>query len=133
MAGLVADTHSVVWFVLEAPDLSYTARKQMRDTLVVGDKIHLSAISLIEIVYLVEKDRIPRAALDRLLAFIADSESGLIVVPVDVPVAQALRQISREDIPDMPDRIIAATALTLRLPLITKDAKIRATNIATIW
>jgi PIN domain nuclease of toxin-antitoxin system len=32
-----------------------------------------------------------------------------------------------------PDRIIAATALTLNLPLITRDAAIRAAGIETIW
>jgi predicted nucleic acid-binding protein len=37
-------------------------------------------------------------------------------------------------VPDMPDRIIAATALSLSLPLVTRDAKIQAvTTIQTIW
>lgn len=133
MASLVADTHSAVWFVLEAPELSYTARRQMRDALTAGNKIYISAISLIEMLYLVEKGRIPRIALDRLLKFIADPASGFAVAPVNVPVAQAVEKISREDIPDMPDRIIAATALNLRLPLVTKDARIRAANIETVW
>ena len=34
----------------------------------------------------------------------------------------------------MPDRIIAATALSLGLPLVTADTEIRKlTNITTIW
>jgi predicted nucleic acid-binding protein len=41
--------------------------------------------------------------------------------------------INRDSIPDMPDRIIAATALHLGVPLISRDAKIRASNIATVW
>ncbi|MEK7833969.1 MAG: PIN domain-containing protein [Acidobacteriota bacterium] len=48
-------------------------------------------------------------------------------------VADSLSQIPRTTVPDMPDRIIAATALTLGLPLVTCDHKIRAlTNIVTI-
>ncbi len=35
--------------------------------------------------------------------------------------------------PDMPDRIIGATALHLGLPLITRDGKIRASDLRTIW
>jgi predicted nucleic acid-binding protein len=33
----------------------------------------------------------------------------------------------------MPDRIIAATALALGLPLVTRDRKIRAADLETIW
>ena len=43
---------------------------------------------------------------------------------------QALR---RQDVPDMPDRIIAATALHLGVPLISRDGKIKASAVPTIW
>jgi predicted nucleic acid-binding protein len=33
----------------------------------------------------------------------------------------------------MPDRIIAATALTLGLPLVTRDGALRQLDIETIW
>jgi predicted nucleic acid-binding protein len=33
----------------------------------------------------------------------------------------------------MPDRIIAATALHLGLPLVTRDARIVASGINTVW
>jgi len=36
-------------------------------------------------------------------------------------------------VPDLPDRIIAATALSHNLPLVTADHKIRASRIPTIW
>ncbi len=133
MSGLVADTHSTIWFLANAPELSYVAREQMLNALVAGKRIYISAITLVEMVYLVEKKRIPRRALDRLLNFVADPTSGFVVAPVTVSVAQTLQQISREDIPDMPDRIIAATALNLLLPLVTKDARIRAAKIETVW
>ena len=36
--------------------------------------------------------------------------------------------------PDMPDRIITATALAYHLPLVTRDSKIREAGIVrTIW
>ena len=41
--------------------------------------------------------------------------------------------IPREDIPDMPDRIIAATALHLGVPLISRDSKIKLSKVKTIW
>jgi PIN domain nuclease of toxin-antitoxin system len=33
----------------------------------------------------------------------------------------------------MPDRIIAATALYLQVPIISQDHKIQATSLTTIW
>ena len=37
-------------------------------------------------------------------------------------------------VPDMPDRIVAASALALGLPLVTKDLNIRRlANLKTIW
>lgn len=38
-----------------------------------------------------------------------------------------------EAVPDMPDRMIAATALQLGFPLVTTDSAIRASGIPTIW
>ena len=53
--------------------------------------------------------------------------------PLDLAVADALARVSRDAVPDMPDRIIAATALALDLPLITRDGRIRSSNVRTIW
>ena len=38
-----------------------------------------------------------------------------------------------DDVLDMPDRIIAATALALDLPVVTRDFKIRQSRIVSIW
>jgi predicted nucleic acid-binding protein len=49
-------------------------------------------------------------------------------------ISDEVENISRSTVPDMPDRIISATALHLNLPLITKDHKIqKLQNIQTIW
>jgi predicted nucleic acid-binding protein len=49
-------------------------------------------------------------------------------------IAQILQQIPRSTVPDMPDRIIAATALHLNLPLVSKDRKIQALqSIQIVW
>jgi len=48
-------------------------------------------------------------------------------------VATALKDIPRNLVPDMPDRIIAATALHLGLPLVTRDRRLQAAGIDTIW
>jgi len=47
--------------------------------------------------------------------------------------ARSLPLVPRDLVPEMPDRIIAATALRLDLPLITRDGRIASAGIKTIW
>lgn len=56
------------------------------------------------------------------------------LVGLDREVSDRVIEVARVLVPDMPDRIIAATALHLDLPLITSDSDIRKlTNIKSIW
>jgi PIN domain nuclease of toxin-antitoxin system len=56
------------------------------------------------------------------------------VAPLDKGTVEALKQVPRTAVPDMPDRIIAATAYQLGLPLITRDSKIKESKIMqVIW
>jgi PIN domain nuclease of toxin-antitoxin system len=130
---LVIDTHAAVWYLQRDERLSRRARTAIFDALAEGHPIHLPSISLVELVYLVEKGRIPAAASERVDFVVRDPESGFRLAPLTLAVAEATRRISREDVPDMPDRIIAATALALELPLVTRDGKIRSADLQTIW
>ncbi len=54
-------------------------------------------------------------------------------IPLDSAIVQKMSDIPRTDIPDLPDRIIAATALSMEVAVITRDGKIRMADIETIW
>lgn len=96
-------------------------------------QIMISAISLIETVYLVEKGSIPPDSFRSLLRHLRESWTYK-VVAVGTRVAKAAIRISRRVVPDMPDRIIAATALAYNIPLITKDERLRScAGIRTVW
>ena len=90
-------------------------------------------MSLAEIVYLVEKNCLPNSAYDDLKHALADPDYVIEEVPFTVEVVDAMRQVPRGDVPDMPDRILAATAVYFGVPVISRDGKIRASNIRTIW
>jgi predicted nucleic acid-binding protein len=60
-------------------------------------------------------------------------ESGLVVVDLNVDVVEQVANVIRDDIPDLPDRVVAATALALNLPLITRDRKILLSGLKTVW
>jgi PIN domain nuclease of toxin-antitoxin system len=133
MLVAVADTHAVIWYFANDPRLSDPARNFFETIAKTGDQIGISSISLVEIVYLIEKGRIPPFRFTQLADEITDPDSLLTQIPLELKVSRALARIDVNQIPDMPDRIIAATALFLNLPLISRDAKIVASGLKTIW
>jgi PIN domain nuclease of toxin-antitoxin system len=129
----VADTHTALWYLLKNPRLSVTARRFMDDAAGAGHEIVLSSISLAEIVYLVEKGRLPESAYDDLSQALNDPHFVLEEAPLTGEIVAAMRRVPRADIPDMPDRIVAATALYFDVPVISRDGHIRSSNVKTVW
>jgi PIN domain nuclease of toxin-antitoxin system len=133
MAGVVVDTHAIVWFLSRDPRLSEHARDVLRSTTAGGHVIYVPSICLVELTYLTEKGRLPVPAREELIQALDDPATPCALVPLDRMVADALKRVARSEVPDLPDRIVAATAVALGLPLISRDAKIRASQVETVW
>jgi PIN domain nuclease of toxin-antitoxin system len=129
MIAAIADTRTAIWYLFSDARLGREASALIDSTVASGGHIGVSAISFAEMVYLIEKQRIPANALDDVLAAISDPKNVLKQVPLDDVIALTMRQIPRQDIPDFPDRIIAATALFKGVPVLSRDGRIRASNI----
>jgi PIN domain nuclease of toxin-antitoxin system len=98
------------------------------------NQILIPGIVLIEMVYLVEKGRISESSLNRVLELLEPVGGSYEIAPLDKETVKAIQEIPRSDVPDMPDRIIAATAYQLKLPLISKDSKIKKSKrLKVIW
>lgn len=98
-----------------------------------GNTIAFSSITFIEMVYLIEKGRIAAESFTRVTRGVEAPNSSFREISVDLTIARTLSKVDVQQIPDMPDRIVAATALTLQVPLISRDGKIRLSTIQTIW
>ncbi|HZF11788.1 MAG TPA: type II toxin-antitoxin system VapC family toxin [Thermoanaerobaculia bacterium] len=134
MPGLVTDTHALLWFLFASPQLSRPALAAMRATIEDGHRLLVPTICLVEVLYLVEKGRLPAEAWDRIHEHLGRPRSGLDLTPLDLGVAWSLQRVPRDQVPDMPDRIIAATALHLGLPLVSSDKNIRDSGaVEVIW
>ena len=83
MIVAVADTHTVIWYLFDDSRLSNTARQTIKTATVDGNQISIASITLAEIVYLSEKNRIPEQTLERLLNAIEVEDSVLIEIPFD--------------------------------------------------
>jgi PIN domain nuclease of toxin-antitoxin system len=110
MPSVVADTHALVWFLLEPRKLSAAGLTAMKQADAVAT-IYIPSVVLVELRYLVEKATITEQVFQFIADAIADPNTSLEVAPLDFEVAKAVGQIAKASIPDMPDRIIAATAL----------------------
>lgn len=133
MADIIIDTHIIIWYFADATQLSKSAETAI-DESEAGGIIFVPAISIIELIYLIEKSKIPQDVLDLLRDALDDSTTAFRLIEISREIADEVENILRMTVPDMPDRIIAATALHLNLPLITKDHKTQALqNTKTIW
>jgi len=129
----VLDTHAAIWYLLDAKSLSDKVFSLIDAAAASGLPAYISAVTLVEVVYLVERGRIVANAFERFAQELGKESPAFKVVPLDRDIAGKLRTVSREAVPDMPDRIIAATALHLNLPLITRDRRLQAAGLKTIW
>jgi PIN domain nuclease of toxin-antitoxin system len=83
MIVAIADTHATIWYLYSDPWLGNAASALIDRSVAAGDHIGISAITIAEMVYLIEKGRIPSAALNDLQAATADPASVLRQVPFD--------------------------------------------------
>jgi len=134
MSDFVTDTHALLWYLSEDPSLSTTARDIFRLADTGQAEISIPTIVLVEVVYLTERQRVPTDRIDRIANLPIAPGSHYHAVALDTQIIQVMRRVPRETVPDMPDRIIAATALFLGLPLITRDDRIAQLGlIQCVW
>jgi PIN domain nuclease of toxin-antitoxin system len=108
-------------YLSDSKQLSPTVRLIITTEEKNGESIFVSAISLVEVIYLAERGRLPLTALQSLENALRDPMGSVVIAPLD-----AVQKISRMTVPDMPDRIIAATAAHLNADLVTRDRRLQA-------
>jgi PIN domain nuclease of toxin-antitoxin system len=130
----VLDTHTAIWYLNADARLSERAKQFIEEAGRRGMPVLISSISLVEVVYLCEKGRIPSESLTRLLEEeLSLQDNAVCVADLTIAVALAVGRVIRDEVPEMPDRIIAVTALYFGVPVISRDRKIRISAVETIW
>ena len=128
--NVVADTHTWVWWILRTDNLSTAAK----DSLQSADQVLVSAISLWEVAMLMEKGRIP---IDRSVQDFFDhalAKRRIEVVPISTAIAARCSEFGTTLHGDPADRLIAATALELSIPLVTRDQRLaRVPGLQVVW
>jgi PIN domain nuclease of toxin-antitoxin system len=130
--GLVLDTHAAVWYLQASSKLSAPSLAAIQACLAAGKPVFVSTVTIVELTYLVEKGRFPTSLLDQLLLELQRPAPELLVAPLDLLTASTLRTVPTS-IRDMPDRMIAATAVALGMSLVTRDQQLQTSGIPTLW
>ena len=133
MPDVVTDTHALIWYLEDSSRLGPEARGAFEACDRGESIVHIPTICLVEIVYLQEKGRIPTDLKSALDAALQAGNTGLVPASLTLDIVDALEQVPRAEVPDMPDRIIAATAVHLGAPLMSRDRKLQLSNVQTIW
>jgi PIN domain nuclease of toxin-antitoxin system len=130
---IVLDTHAWLWWINGKGNLS---PKAIHALSTVSDKnpVMISAISTWEVYMLVSKGRLEMGT--DVTHWIRECEraSEVQFIPIDNEIVRISANLPKEVHDDPADRLIIATAISLGATLITKDAKIRASNaVKTLW
>ena len=134
MAFHVIDTHALIWHFTQHPSLSARVRSILTNADQGTEGIIVPSIVLVEFIYLAERKKIPEDLIRRIVDLVGDPAVGYRMVSLDFEVARKLQSVDRATVPDLPDRVIAATALVHRFPVLTKDSRLRKLpEIQTVW
>lgn len=85
MSSVVVDTHSAIWYLEKSPSLSVSGFKAIDMAARSGGNICVASISLIEVIYLVDKSKLKEEALNKLIEICTDSATGWLLIPVSSP------------------------------------------------
>jgi len=71
----IADTHALIWYLLNDPRLSPAVRAVFTGAAAQGHFIGIPTISIVEVIYLTEKGRIPQAAFTLLQSQLSNQQT----------------------------------------------------------
>ncbi|MBX7236513.1 MAG: PIN domain-containing protein [Caldilineales bacterium] len=134
MRSFVVDTHPLVWHLTADTRLGPQGSDLFQATDRGDVRLIVPGIVLIEIIYLAEKRRLPANLVSQVTALLEPPTINYQLAPLDLPVIKRLETVDRSFVPDLPDRIVVATALRWDLPLISRDAAFsRVAELNLVW
>jgi PIN domain nuclease of toxin-antitoxin system len=119
---LLLDTHAVIWFTEDAPQLSTSAAAAIEDP---GNDILLSAVVAWEIAI--------KRGLGKLLVANNYVDVMLAAGSREIPVGIAHAQKVESLLPHHFDRLLVAQAMAEGAAIVTNDQRIRRYDVSVLW
>ena len=129
---ILLDTHVAFWLESDAARISQKATAAIKHARDDGSGLAISDFSLLELAILIVKGRIRLRV--SVQSFLDELEKDFRVLPITSGACALIGSFPSSFPNDPADRVIAATAITEGLPLVTADRQIRAAKVVdTIW
>lgn len=125
----VADTHALVWHLMDEKRLGKAARRAFRSADRGQALCYVPAVALVEIALLYEKGRL-RAGPAQVAEALAAHE-GYAILALDLE--QALGFASLPAVRDPMDRLILAAARTVNAQLVSADEALDGHGVKRVW
>jgi len=127
---IILDTHAWIWWTTDSSNLSENASKAIKN----ASRIGIPAICCWEIAMLAAKKRIGLSMDVQVWIDLALQKNKVQVIPLSPEIAVLSSRLPGEFHGDPADRLIVATSLALKAPLVSKDCKISSCGfVRTIW
>jgi len=128
MDAYVADTMAVILW-MERRRLPPKVKGIFHKVEIREVKLYIPAMVLLEVGYLSEKSRIEITLQDAITYL---NKQNVLIHPIDIDIIRNTFEIN--DIPELHDRVIAASGKALGYPIITNDPKIISSKfVSTFW
>lgn len=123
------DTCSIVWLSLMPGELSKRAKKAID-----SNKLIISDISLWEIAMLIKSHRIQIDSTYKEYIALVLNSFDLVIKPITPEISNLAVNFNNSVNKDPADRIISATSIIEKAPLVTRDVNLRKSRtVSTIW
>jgi PIN domain nuclease of toxin-antitoxin system len=133
MSRYVTDTHTLIWYLSQPRKLSARVRRVFQEADQGQVQILVPSIVLVEAIFIGDRQRVPTSLVNRLFKIDEAANAAFQITPLSKAVAVTARDFGPTAIPEMADRIIAATARFLDLPLLTSDALIIKSGLVKVY
>jgi PIN domain nuclease of toxin-antitoxin system len=121
----VSDTNALLWYLFTPGRLTPLAKSTLTAA-VQADELYIATMTLVDLEYAKDKPGYPYPnAIAIVRAMLDEPGEHLNALELTIEVAATVSQVPRTEIPDMPDRVIAATAVAHGMKLVSSDRKIR--------
>ena len=132
MRQYVTDTQCLLWYLADDRRLPRAPGRIFNAADNGSAQILVPTIVLVESIFLAQRRRVGSDTLARMLELREDLDDGIAVLPLDLAIVRTVMDFGPAAVPELADRVIAATARSLGLPLLTVDHAIAASGLVEV-